>query len=236
MKNTLEKIRRNARDLGLAGLIGVGSVLMTGCETPQDRLITGILLGGMAPYSASPQAGQSANFIGGAMVSSANAELSRSQVNVNVGVDGQQDSRNSEIKQEQQNEIFYNGGDGIKVFYDNSIGEVWLFSCGDIHKRDYKKTFYDGEKISVAMDVKKKILYRGFLRLRLFSEDNNLIEENYEQSNEAIKLFYFNYSPYQLKFGKYTAAFYKNADDRPDSIGRLVGKINFEIRRENEEK
>ena len=106
MKNTLEKIRRNARDLGLAGLIGVGSVLMTGCETPQDRLITGILLGGMAPYSASPQAGQSANFIGGAMVSSANAELSRSQVNVNVGVDGQQDSRNSEIKQEQQNEIF----------------------------------------------------------------------------------------------------------------------------------
>jgi len=50
-----DKIKRVGIGVGLAGLLSLNN----GCETPEDRMITGMLLGGMAPYSATPQAAQS---------------------------------------------------------------------------------------------------------------------------------------------------------------------------------
>lgn len=78
--NLLSTIKKSGKKAATGGILSVA--LLTGCESINDRQALGLLLGGMAPLSARPAAGQSLNFLGDALVSSDNADRSRSEVNV----------------------------------------------------------------------------------------------------------------------------------------------------------
>jgi hypothetical protein len=70
---------------------GMGAGMMfvvAGCSTPQDTAVLGGLLGGLAPYSKTPQGAASMAAMGNAAGGFANAQASRSQIVIQNGGSG----------------------------------------------------------------------------------------------------------------------------------------------------
>lgn len=227
MKNTLEKIRRNTRNLGLAGLIGAGSVFMNGCETPQDRMITGMLLGGLAPYSATPQAAQSANFIGGAMVSSANAELSRSQVNVNVnqGLGGQGNQERLPVA------TMIKGIRDCGEYGSENVRIILCNYCQDFDKNGFlemtecigmKENFSTNEQVVIRIDSIREDPNKFLLEYKLFGPNGSIIKHLlFDKDNNHTEGIEDLYKAGELKTGNYTVAVYRK--------DKHIGMFLFEV-------
>lgn len=118
-----------------AGMIGLASIVNTGCEM-SDQQAMGLLLGGVAPYGKDVRASQTADYLGRALIAGDNASRSASNVTQNNYGNGNSNGNNGGNVQQRVEERkplwsgkplqFYksgcmNLGNGVFQIYDSGV-------------------------------------------------------------------------------------------------------------------